>query len=392
MPRARADRTAAVAFDALTVEGALIAPAILARIAHHQAEGQSEPDYGVPKGLTLRDEIARYFRMGQALFKELTASETPSLAAATNVVENLLREVLGFADLCRAGTKTIGDRQFTLTLEALGGRVPIVVVPSAEDLDRPSTHLTTDGRKRSAASALQDWLNAEAGALWGLASNGTRLRLTRDNASLTRPAYIEADLRRMFEADLFADFAALWLIVHASRFGVAGAPPSDCALERWREAGLKEGVAAREKLRDGVETALVSLGNGLLSHPENKELRDKLRKGALPLPDFFGQLLRLVYRLIFLFAAETATCCTRRMLRRRRARSTPTATRSPLCASARCGAPPGTAITTAGRGCSSCSPHSRAVRRCWGSLHLAACSRRTYFPISRRRGSPGKVS
>jgi hypothetical protein len=304
MPRARADRTATVAFDAITVEGALIAPAMLARIAQHHAEGQNEADYGVPEGLTLRDEIARYFRVGQAMFKELTASETPSLAATTNVVEKFLREVLGFADLHRVGTRTIGDRQFTLTFEALGGRVPIVVVPPADDLDRPSPHLTTDGRKRSAASALQDWLNAEAGTLWGLCSNGARLRLTRDNASLTRPAYVEADLRRIFEVDLFADFAALWLLLQASRFGRAGALPADCALERWRESGLREGVAARDKLRDGVEAALISLGKGFVSHADNGALRERLRSGALPLPEFFGELLRLVYRLIFLFAAE----------------------------------------------------------------------------------------
>src|SRR5262249_10315752 len=145
-------------------------------------------------------------------------------------------------------------------------------------------------------------LSAADGALWGLASNGARLRLTRDNASLTRPAYMEADLRRIFEADLFADFAALWLLVHASRFGAASVPPADCALERWREAGLKEGVAARDKLRDGVEAALISLGNGFLVHAENTALREKLRTGVLPLPEFFGELLRLVYRLIFLFA------------------------------------------------------------------------------------------
>lgn len=164
--------------------------------------------------------------------------------------------------------------------------------------------VTTDGRRRSAASALQDWLNAGEGALWGLCANGVQLRLVRDNASLTRPAYVEADLRRIFESDAFADFAALWLLVHASRFGVTGTAPSDCALERWRDAGQKEGVTARDKLRDGVEAALLSLGNGFLSHPNNTALREKLHSGALPLPEFFGQLLRLVYRLIFLLAAE----------------------------------------------------------------------------------------
>jgi hypothetical protein len=304
MARLRKDRTSGVPFDAITVEGALISPAMLARVAQHQAGAQTEADYGIPKGLTLRDEIARYFRIGQAMFRELTVTETPSTFATVNFVEKLLRDVFGLADICRLGTRTVGERQFAITLEGLGGRVPVVVVPPTDDLDRPSTHLTSDGRRRSASSALQEWLNASEGALWGFCANGLSLRLVRDNASLTRPAYIEADLRRIFEADAFADFAALWLLVHASRFGTVGSLPADCALERWRDAGQKEGVTARDKLRGGFEAALLSLGNGFLSHSHNTALRDKLQTGALPLPEFFGQLLRLVYRLIFLLVAE----------------------------------------------------------------------------------------
>jgi N-6 DNA Methylase len=182
--------------------------------------------------------------------------------------------------------------------------VPVVVVPPSDDLDAPSVYLPSEGRRRSAASAVQDWLTASGGALWGLCSNGFQLRLVRDNASLTRPAFIQADLRRIFEGEAFADFTALWLQIHASRFGMAGAAPTDCALEHWREAGGKEGVAARERLRQGVEAALLSLGGGFLGHPDNAALRERLASGALPLPEYFGQLLRLVYRLIFLLAAE----------------------------------------------------------------------------------------
>ena len=80
MTRNRTRRTTALAFDAITVEGALIAPAMMARIAQHQAGGQAEADYSVPKGLTLRDEIARYFRISQALFAELMrARRRPTL-------------------------------------------------------------------------------------------------------------------------------------------------------------------------------------------------------------------------------------------------------------------------------------------------------------------------
>jgi hypothetical protein len=316
MARARS-QASALAFDALTIEGGLIAPAMLARIAKHQADEQSVADYAIPKGLSLRDEIARYFRIGQALFGELAASHNPSAAATIRFSESLLRDVFGFGDIHAVGTREIGDRRFAVTLEASGGRVPVVVAPghpaeagsavtapATDDLDRPSEHLALDGRRRSAASALQEWLNASEGARWGLCANGARLRLVRDNASLTRPAYIEADLRRMFEEEAFADFAALWLLIHASRFGKPGTPPADCALERWRDAGQREGVAARDRLRAGFEAALLALGNGFLSHLDNAALRDRLHTGALPLPEFFGELLRLVYRLIFLLVAE----------------------------------------------------------------------------------------
>src|ERR1035437_5635066 len=99
MARTRTDRTSALAFDAITAKGALISSAMLARVAQHKAAEQTDADYGVPKGLTLRDEIARYFRIGQAIFKDLMVTETPSSAATVNFVEKLLRVVFGFTDI-----------------------------------------------------------------------------------------------------------------------------------------------------------------------------------------------------------------------------------------------------------------------------------------------------
>jgi hypothetical protein len=295
-------RIFALATDAITVEGALIAPVLLARVAAQQADSQSNADYRIPKGLTLRDEIARNFRIGQALFAELNASPAPSTVKTIDFVEVLFRDVFGFSDMARVGTRTVNDRLFAVTLEGLRGRVPVVVVPPSDPLDRASDHLPTDGRRRSAASAVQDWLNAREDALWGFCCNGDRLRLLRDNASLTRPAYIEADLRRIFEAEAFADFTLLWLLIHASRFGLPDSTAADCTLERWREAGSRVGAVARDRLRDGVEAALKVLGTGFLAG--NLELRQRVQSSDLPLGDFFGQLLRLIYRLIFLLVAE----------------------------------------------------------------------------------------
>ncbi|MGH6986124.1 MAG: Eco57I restriction-modification methylase domain-containing protein [Caulobacteraceae bacterium] len=292
------------AIGALTVEGSLIAPAELALILAQEAANQSETDYGVPRGLTLREEINRYFRIGQAHFSDFAAAEADSHPAAVRLAEALLKAVFGFGEVRRIDRRELGERTFPVTLEALDGRVPVVVVPAGDSLDRPSASLAGSGRTPSAAVALQDWLNANDGALWGLACNGEKLRLARDNPSLTRPAYIEADLRAMFESEALADFTALWLLVHASRFGRPGAAPSECPLERWREAGQKTGLAARERLRGGVEAALVALGTGFLAHPENVALRGGLEDRTLELAAYHGLLLRLVYRLIFLFVAE----------------------------------------------------------------------------------------
>jgi len=64
------------------------------------------------------------------MFRELTASDVPSPAATLNFVERLLRDVFGFADIAQIGTRVLKERQFTISQEAIGGRVPITVVPA----------------------------------------------------------------------------------------------------------------------------------------------------------------------------------------------------------------------------------------------------------------------
>ena len=160
------------------------------------------------------------------------------------------------------------------------------------------------GRRRSAFGVLQEYLNAQDGALWGLVCDGFVLRLVRKNTSLSRSAWVEADLHRMFEEGRLSDFTALWLLCHASRFGRTGQPVTECPLETWRNAGYQEGTRAREHLRRGVEDALVALGEGFLRHPLNAELRIAIGAGRLSGKDYYGELLRLVYRLIFLITAE----------------------------------------------------------------------------------------
>ena len=287
-------------FAAMTAMGALIAPAQLARIAAAELKDQAAADYGVPKGLTLRDELARYFRIGQAQWRVFDSASAPGLDATARFIETLLKDILDFDDISRRhAPMEVGGRTFPIAV--IAGNIPIAIAPSVDPIDRASDALSAPGRRRSAATLVQEYLNAEPAALWGLASNGRCLRLVRDNPSLTRPAFIEFDLSAIFDDEAYADFAALFLLLHRSRFA---ANDANCALELWRNDGAKAGTVARDKLRGGVEKALELLGQGFLEHPANTDLADRLRSGALPLPDYYAALLRLVYRLIFLLAAE----------------------------------------------------------------------------------------
>ena len=306
-PRRSRPGEARIAFDALSIEGGLLGADWLGKVAQLDATAQKPADYHVPEGLHIRDEIARSWRIAQACFRKMEAGRASggdARALAERFLEAFLRDAFGFTTLTHAEPTTIDERVYPVRFFALGNRVPIVAAPAGAGLDTPLPELGDDRRRRSAFGLLQETLNASGAALWGLATDGLSLRIARDNASLTRPAWIGADLGRIFTEDLYPDFAALWLLAHESRFGRADDPPESCPLEVWREAGRQEGTRARDKLSDGFRQALKILGQGFLSHAANRKLRSALHAGNLTKEHYFGQLLRLVYRLVFLLTVE----------------------------------------------------------------------------------------
>jgi hypothetical protein len=113
---------------------------------------------------------------------------------------------------------------------------------------------------------------------------------------------VEFDLQAMMEGEVYADFALLWLLCHQSR--VEAERPAECWLEKWSREAQEQGTRALDQLRKGVEGAINILGRGFLSHQANYHLRDNLYSGVLETQDYYRQILRLVYRLIFLFVAE----------------------------------------------------------------------------------------
>ena len=297
-------------FAAIEIVGGLLTPDVLNRIAAPEGNAEVRRGYGVPDGLELRDEIARAYRIAEAQWTRFDAVKDENASLPARFVPEFLASVLGFDDISTAIPVQRGDRRFPIGHAARQGRVPAVVasVPGETarrgGLDVLHDVFADGNRRRSATQLLQEYLNAEEGCLWGLATDGLTLRLMRDNLSLTRPAWIEVDLAKIFRDGLYADFSLAWLLIHASRFGAPDAAPSDSALEDWRDLGRQDGVAARDMLRHGVEGALTLLGQGAIEHSENTALREALAAGELTAQGFYEELLGAVYRLIFLFVAE----------------------------------------------------------------------------------------
>lgn len=305
---ARRSSSTELGLVALTIEGGLIAPDQVQKVIAADRTPKTADSYACPKGTSLGDEIARFFRIGQAIWRDYDQADAKTIARTAAFARDLLTQCLGFADLQGPVEHREGTRRYRIAWEGKGGRVPVVVAAPVEGSDafaksQPEFGDGEGGRpRRSPTALLQDWLNGTDHALWGLVFAGDRVRIMRDNASLTRPAWIEADLGAMFRDEMFADFTAFWLLAHATRFGAQDAAPSDCPLEQWREAGLKQGVEARKDLYANVATALEELGQGIVT--ANPDLRKELASGALSMQALFEELLRTVYRLIFLAVAE----------------------------------------------------------------------------------------
>jgi hypothetical protein len=118
---------------------------------------------------------------------------------------------------------------------------------------------------------------------------------------LRRQAYLEFDLEGIFEQERFADFVLLYRLLHRTRLPMDGRA-EDCWLEKYYQQSIQQGGRVRDHLREGVEQCLTILANGFLAHPRNGDLRGWVqREGA---PALYRQLLRLVYRFLFLLVSE----------------------------------------------------------------------------------------
>ncbi|WP_030674132.1 Eco57I restriction-modification methylase domain-containing protein [Streptomyces cellulosae] len=303
-----ATRTA-LAFTAVTTVGGLLPADMLLRIAEaRNLPGTKSADYGLPASVPVRDEAERAWEYLKPLWRDLRTAlpsnpttgapaADPTGRAGTDWLAQLFRK-LDFGALTEVGTAGIpadSDSEKRFPVSHRHGPALVHLIPWNQELDKRPV-----AGQVPAQSMLQDCLNRTEAHLWAVLTNGRRLRLLRDSSSFATAAYVDFDLEAIFDGELFSEFVLLYCVLHASRFAVAeGAAASGCWLEKWRAEAVTSGARALDQLRLGVQNALTVLGTGFLRHPENVRLREDVDPKALR-----DALLRLVYRLLFVFVAE----------------------------------------------------------------------------------------
>ena len=296
-----------MSYSTINLEGGLFTPDLLERISQGDTSipGQTARDFHLRPNRSLSDEIQRGFSDASLRWDAFNRRRERSRQNLTTLTRQdwavPFFEILGFPPLeAQRGGIDLGGTTFPISHIAYDAEhaPPIHIVAPEQPLDQRGR--TT---RRSPHSLVQEYLN-HSECLWGMVTNGSKLRLLRDTARLSKPTYLEFDLQAMLEGNAYGEFTALYRLVHSTRFPQHGAEPHECLLESYYNQGVEEGGRVRDKLRDGVKNALEILGAALIRHPRNDGLRGAFSSGRLNGDNYYRQLLSFVYRLLFLMVSE----------------------------------------------------------------------------------------
>jgi len=292
----------------LAVVGGLFSADLIDDIAEAKAAGQRPRDFGFSDQTHLIDQISATWSDARGFwqsFRRRLDSLQPGETGVSFTRAQWIVPLLSLLDYDLAYQERAAEvdgQTYAIShrADSKDPAPPVHVVGLGQSPDRRAE----SGRPRLAPHSLvQEYLNRTE-HLWGVVTNGLSLRLLRDSQLLRRQAYLEFDLKTMFEGDHFADFALFYRLLHRSRLPHADEKPDACLLERWYTQTVEQGGRVRERLRDGVEQAIEQLANGLLRHASNIDLRRAFEEHRLQPAKLYEQLLRLIYRLLFLMVTE----------------------------------------------------------------------------------------
>jgi hypothetical protein len=187
----------------IRTEGALLPSDLLSRLVEGtNLPGLKPEDYHLGAGEKLNEAISRSWTHLLSLwvgFRKAQSALPPTDLGTTLTRERWLLQLfqeLGDGRLIAASPAEIDGKTYPISHIWQGQyyQVPIHLVSFRADLDKRSEQRIQGASKASPHGMVQEYLNRSEHHLWALASDGLKFLILRDNASLTRQAYVEFDL------------------------------------------------------------------------------------------------------------------------------------------------------------------------------------------------------
>lgn len=301
-------------FPSIRIEGQIFSGELLQRLDQPDMPGQRPADFGLPGDTKVKGEIARTWAAAQSYYRAFRSKAAPEQQAAksddqktlTTETRNLwmipFLSLLGYSPVfARRGDEVNGKNYPISHRDESRDGLPIHLLGWNDSLDKRREDKS--GPRMSPHALVQEYLNLTE-HLFSLVGNGRTLRLLRDSTRLVRQSFIEFDLERMFDEDLFADFAVLFRLLHATRLPANQSEAPTSLVEKYHQDALDQGARIRDGLSNAVKHAILGFANGFLAHPDNDALRDEVSSRTLKPERFYNHLLRLIYRFLFLLVIE----------------------------------------------------------------------------------------
>ena len=175
-------------YATINIEGGLFPPDLLDRLAAAEVSvsGQEARDFALPAKRRLHDEIQRCFSDARVYWEAFNRRLERSQESRTTLTREMwateLFEMLGFPppQYQRAATES-GGATFPVSHRIHTGEnaTPVHIVAVDQGLEERNT-----ANRRTPHALIQDFLNRSE-ALWGIVTNGEKLRLLRGQ----RPAF-----------------------------------------------------------------------------------------------------------------------------------------------------------------------------------------------------------
>ncbi|HDZ17839.1 MAG TPA: hypothetical protein ENH75_06090 [archaeon] len=187
-------------------------------------------------------------------------------------------------------------KEFRISYQSRDHRDPFFhYVSINEDFD---SKIDRNPQKKSHHNVCQQFINFNPEIKWLFLSNGRILRILTKYYHSYSKGYLEFDLENIFANRDEREFDTLYSIIHMSRF-IPDYEDHKFLIDVFQKDSITEGIKIGDILRDNVEHALGLLGNELI-----QQNLDKIDLDEIDVNEFYAELLRIIYRIIFILYAE----------------------------------------------------------------------------------------